>query len=290
MSNARFRVFDGEGNRPSLFFKGIKLQEYFDKIASNYPDKLPLVFGKWSLLKRELGPLLLYNNLDFLFYEKAFLVNMGTSIWKGGNKEFCDNLQALAEKSSSMLKVLYIEGVSTLKCFSHNPLVESKEQTNLQPVYIKIKQIGTMLRYLNNESFSYEGENKTSSLKNNTKSDHGDADLYSGIVPFLEGVFSRELAFFFCLNLNNLAFTTTRSYFANLDSDLTDEAPDAADLLAVGKDIFSKGPPNQRLRRVLQSDGDIKHHFFDWMQVLINYQQETSERMVENLKMINIEK
>jgi hypothetical protein len=179
--------------------------------------------------------------------------------------------------------------MDTLKSFGDNALDEEKKRTNLLPVCHKIKQIETMLRYLNNESFSYEGENKTSGLKSNTKPGQGDADLYSGIVTFLERVFSNELTFFFYLNPNNLAFTTTRSYRTNSDMDLTDEDPDVDDLLAVGKDIFSKGPPNQRLMGTLQSDDDIKRHFSDWMQVLINYQHETSERMVENIKKINIE-
>ena len=44
-------------HKSRLFFEDIPLEEYFDKIALNYHDKLPLIFGKWSLLKKELGSL-----------------------------------------------------------------------------------------------------------------------------------------------------------------------------------------------------------------------------------------
>lgn len=119
------------------------LEEYFDKIALNYHDKLPLIFGKWSLLKKELGSLFLYDNFDFLLYNKAFSVNMGTSIWLGGNKEFCDNLQALADRSAKMLKVLYIQGKHILESRDENALEDEKNEFKLLPAYlslVKLKQ------------------------------------------------------------------------------------------------------------------------------------------------------
>ena len=52
-----------------------------------------------------------------MFYDKAFAINMSASIWQGGNKEFCDSLQALGERSSSMLKILHMEGRDILESF-----------------------------------------------------------------------------------------------------------------------------------------------------------------------------
>jgi len=70
--------------------------------------------------KKKIGPLLLYDNFEFMFYDIVYPINMGTSLWQGGNKEFCNNLQALAERSSTMLKVLYIEARDTLENFIKN--------------------------------------------------------------------------------------------------------------------------------------------------------------------------
>jgi len=81
IDKARFPIFNRQtaaaaADMLRLFFEDISLQEYFDKIALNYPDKLPLIFGKWSLLKEELGSLFLYDNFDFLLYKRAFSVNI----------------------------------------------------------------------------------------------------------------------------------------------------------------------------------------------------------------------
>jgi len=42
------------GRIGSLFYNGILLQDYYNKIASNYKYALPLIFGKWYLLKTHL--------------------------------------------------------------------------------------------------------------------------------------------------------------------------------------------------------------------------------------------
>ena len=57
IDKVRFRIFNrhADADKLRLFFEDIPLEEYFDKIALNYHDKLPLIFGKWSLLKKELG-------------------------------------------------------------------------------------------------------------------------------------------------------------------------------------------------------------------------------------------
>ena len=107
-------------------------------------------------------------------------------------------------------------------------------------------------------------------------------------ITFIERIFSNELTFFFYLNLNNSAFTTNNSYSQNSESNLKVKEIDINDLLIVGKDVFSHGSPKERLIRILQNDGDIKQQFYTWMQILINYQQETSEKMSKNFNMINI--
>ena len=130
IDKVRLCISNIHADKVRLFFEDIPLEKYFDKIALNFHDKLPLIFEKWSLLKKELGSLLLYDNFDFLLYNKAFSVNMDTSIWLGGNKEFCDNLQALADRSAEMLKVLYIQGRDILERFHKKALGDEKMNLN----------------------------------------------------------------------------------------------------------------------------------------------------------------
>jgi hypothetical protein len=59
--------------------------------------------------------------------------------------------------------------------------------------------------------------------------------------------------------------------------------------LDIANDVFSHGSPKQRLIRIIQNDNDIRKQFCTWIRILVNYQQETSQRMIESLRMINIE-
>ncbi len=149
-----------------LFVKNIPLNDYLDKIAANYPDKLPLIFGKWDFLKKELGQFVLYNNFDFMLYDKVFSANMDVSIWEGGNKEFFDNLQKLAVISLKLLEVLYVQGRDILESFYqeefvdnddefehlsiYQKLVDNDNKFKLLPLYQKLYEIKSILKYLHN--------------------------------------------------------------------------------------------------------------------------------------------
>jgi hypothetical protein len=289
IDKVRLRIFNRYTDKFRLFFEDVPLEEYFDKIALNYHDKLPLIFGKWSFLKKELGTLFLYDNFDFLLYNKAFSVNMGTSIWLGGNKEFCDSLKALADRSAIMLKVLYIQGRDVLESLHKNALRDEKDESKLLPAYLKLNEIEAILKYFDNGSYPNGAEEKLIILQNKIKPHLKDRNLYQDAITFIERVFSNELTFFFYLNLNNFGFIPSRDYIQTIESSLPlrEIAPRDLD---IAKDVFSHGLPKQRLIRIIQNDNDIRKQFCTWMRILVNYQQETSQRMIENLKMINIEK
>jgi hypothetical protein len=240
-------------------------------------DKLPLIFGKWSFLKKELGTLFLYDNFDFLLYDEAFSVNMGTSIWLGGNKEFCDSLQALADRSAMMLKVLYIQGRDIVESF------QKENESKLLPAYLKLNEIEAILKYFDNRPHPNGLEAKIMIHQNKIKTDLKDRTLYLDAITFIERVFSNELTFFFYLNLNKLTLIPSRDYFQNIKSNQPLEEIGLRDLDVV-KDVFSHGSPQQRLIRIIQNDNDIRKQFCTWIRILVDYQQETSQRMIENLK------
>jgi hypothetical protein len=109
----------------------------------------------------------------------------------------------------------------------------------------------------------------------------------------LERVFSKEITFFFYLNLNNLAFITNKAYSQTKNKELqdTENVIDTIDhdLLFVASDVFSHGSPKDRLIKILQTDEEIKQHFYDWINISMNYQKATSDKMFENIKKIGIE-
>ena len=111
VDNNRFD-FNGNNNRLPLFFDSIPMEDRWIEISSNYPDKIPLIFGKWNLLKKELGSLFLYDNFDFMFYDKAYAVNRAHPYGKEAIKNFGQSSSAW-RKFSSMLRILvWKEGIS----------------------------------------------------------------------------------------------------------------------------------------------------------------------------------
>ena len=145
------------------------------------------------------------------------------SIWLGGNKEFCDSLQTLADRSAVMLKVLYIQGRDILESFHKKVLSEEdeKDESKLLPAYLKIGKIEAILRYLNNESFPDGLAEKIKTLRNKinphfkARNSYLDDDEDDDVIAFIERVFSNELSFLFYLNLNNNGFIPSRNYFQN---------------------------------------------------------------------------
>ena len=77
----------------NLFFGNIPFIEYFEKIVKNYDTKLPLLFGKWNLLKRILKDYAIYN-FDKIINEYYFHTDT-FSISLGGNNEFFSNIREI---------------------------------------------------------------------------------------------------------------------------------------------------------------------------------------------------
>jgi hypothetical protein len=145
------------------------------------------------------------------------------------------------------------------------------------------------LKYFDNRPHTNGVEAEIMSHQNKIKTDLKDRNLDFDAITFIERVFSNELTFFFYLNLNNARFILSRHYFQNIKSNQPLEEIGLRDLDVV-KDVFSHGSPQQRLVRIIQNDNDIRKQFCTWIRILVDYQQETSQRMIENLKMIDIEK
>jgi DNA-binding PadR family transcriptional regulator len=82
-------------------------EKYYDRIALNYREKLPLIFGKWNQLKEILG-LFAYYTFDIIFDRK---IRSNTkdlpSVRKGGNKQLIEGIrEIILDNSDSMSKFL----------------------------------------------------------------------------------------------------------------------------------------------------------------------------------------
>jgi hypothetical protein len=108
----------------------------------------------------------------------------------------------------------------------------------------------------------------------------------SNTFVFMERSFSNELTFFFYFNLNNPAFTSMSSQLRK-QADLTVKENKMDDLLLTGREVFSAGTPQQRLIKILQIDKCVGKYFQNWLQIVMDYQQATTEKMLRNLRILN---
>jgi hypothetical protein len=286
IDNTRSPNLDGYVQRPNLFYKEYTVQEYYDRIASNYQDKLPLIFGKWEWLKKQLGLILAYDNFDFLIYKEALSNSMTTTVWFGGNKEFYDNIQALASNAYYMMIIIYMEGKETLQDYHIDQnLQENETELRILPVYQKVKELEILLKYAGTESFLHELELKSSFKEKIAKPDI----LYTDEIDIIEKVFSEELTFLFYLNLNNITFSANRGYLpkqlAQLSANIISQSQ-----LDLRNDIFSLGTPKDRLLAILKKDKAIKDWFSKWIKDSMDYHEQTKERMSKFYDEISIEK
>ncbi|MGH9925287.1 MAG: hypothetical protein ACRD5B_07890, partial [Nitrososphaeraceae archaeon] len=122
--------------------------KYYDKIASNYPEKLPLIFGKWDLLKSDLRFEFFPSIFDYLFLDKSEILSL--SVLLGGNKEIYDNMRAATLTSVSNLSIVYDAGITAL-----NYAEEFLSNEHYSLIRDKLDIIERVLRYSSLESFHY---------------------------------------------------------------------------------------------------------------------------------------
>lgn len=89
------RCYDMDKLKQGLHYNDISFVDYYDKIAYNYQDKLPLLFGKWKLLKSVLKLYSAYNFDIILSREIRLRDSDKFSITRGGNKELYDSIKEI---------------------------------------------------------------------------------------------------------------------------------------------------------------------------------------------------
>ncbi len=89
------RFYDMDKLKSGLYYSKIPFTKYYDKIASNYRNKLPLIFGKWQILK-DILHIFSYYNFDIILDKELRMSNSDNlSVIRGGNKELHDSLKEI---------------------------------------------------------------------------------------------------------------------------------------------------------------------------------------------------
>jgi DNA-binding PadR family transcriptional regulator len=263
-----------------LFYNDIDQKEYYDIIAKNYKDKIPLVFGKWDFLKSELGAII-YDSFDFLIYKSSRSDNMDKSIWSLGNKEFYDEIQELTYNAIGRLSPIHAFGTIMLREYEEcQPWIANNPR--IIPVYNKLREIGEVLKYAD-IAFILEGLRKGDSLPPQSQ----DRNLYTiNDIKNIENIFRDELCFLFYLSLNTVIMPPTyKKSFPQprLEQGMIIVPPGFKE---AAPEIFRVGSLPKRLIAILAKDKDIKRWFSAWIGGIIEYRSQTSDQMSEFYKKV----
>jgi hypothetical protein len=95
-------------NHEHLFYNNLGFEEYCEKLALNYQDKIPLVLGKWHILKKGIydHDKIPAENLKQLFYSRERIAGLD-SVLLGGIKEYYEGIEILTKQTFSKLKRIH---------------------------------------------------------------------------------------------------------------------------------------------------------------------------------------
>jgi hypothetical protein len=108
---AIIRYKDRERLNHNLHYQNVSFSDYYESIAHNYNDKLPLIFGKWALLKDILKLYSAYN-FDFILDEQLRSADRCSkhSVIRGGIKELLENFREIGDQNHEQFSKLYYTG------------------------------------------------------------------------------------------------------------------------------------------------------------------------------------
>lgn len=119
-----------------LYFKDKSFEEYYDKIASNYRHKLPLIFGKWHLLKRILGVFALYN-FDIILNDK--IRSKTTYQDSDGNKELNECTKSIILRNHEQLDKIRLVGLDESSKFVKSKIDLYRTGRTINEAYTEVR-------------------------------------------------------------------------------------------------------------------------------------------------------
>jgi hypothetical protein len=285
--------------RLSLFFN-IPLEGYYEKISSNYADSLPLIFGKWSLLRKYLKVWSVYNFDIILVEEQARSRVMDIPLISGGLKEFYQNMHSIAFSISKQLNELFQTGLAAYNHFK-NSRIEYLLNTETKPrktedanhiekiisVHQKLEEMHAQSRFADpvlyqEELFEKENKKYVNDARFEKVLQTEKNQNYHSVVNTLQEAFSEEITFVYYLNLLLDSYVPLMPASYGVNTMWTESIKELIKKLP-SRDISSISSvpvplsPKDRLAKILSKDSDIKNHISVWIKDVSNYQREAEE-------------
>jgi DNA-binding MarR family transcriptional regulator len=260
--------------------------DYYNMIASNYHEKLPLIFGKWKLLKDALNFDFFLSLFDYLFLDKSEISSL--SVLLGGNKEIYDNIRSdMLGKINKFLKV-YDDGISAVQSDDFSKAYLQKGGEHYQFIQEKLNGIEILLRYTSLKSFAKYMINKKGKSEPDFSSHVSlkDKDMpvwkvnqqlidnrvdekninFDDDLPFIEKALADEFSFLFFIGL------LRDNDYRSSDYPLTTAFITPSPRLVYPKDF---------LMQIIRSDVEIRKKLKEWINEAAIYQKLASDKLNE---------
>jgi hypothetical protein len=254
--------------RHGLYNNDKSFLEYCDIIADNYRDAIPLIFSKWSLLKKILKAFAAYNFdiivdqqfRDKIMRELAIFKRPGEEEYiTSGNRYLFEGYKSILEISRRQLGEVQIRGIEALNNIASHRIVDfpddGRERTR------KIEAISKLIHEItvNLESPGYDPITyKEKAMGRGFGSEEAERLSQFFEIDSIEDPIAKEISFLYYLNLND------EWYFHTLNDNL--ERP-----------LYVR--PQLCLLAILRKDSEVQEWFSKWIRDIMNYQKEVMQSM-----------
>jgi hypothetical protein len=231
---------------------------HYDTAARNYQEKLPLVFGKWKLLKETLDFYQFSSLFDYLFGDyKSEILSLSVSL--GGNKEIYDNIRAAGFRTISKFSTIDDEGVHALESVDYPK--EFLNTAYYRFIQEKINEIEISLKYSDLLSFGRYMISRKKEVESNL--DHVSITFEDDLQIIEESLADESSFLFYICQLRE------NSHLAS-DYPITTASiqPD------IGQ-VYAKGFLNQ----IVFADDQIRNKLKEWIKESKSYQKLALEKM-----------
>lgn len=256
--------------------------QYYSIIASNYKDKLPLIFGNWKILSRWEYSDIVKSTLQQIFFRSSRELFCAPII-VGGNKEVHDNIHSATLNVFWRLEEVHDALISALE-FSYPK--QFIDRSHLKLIKQKLNEIRLLLRYSSIQNFAKYMRNRQSrdinrpiiltteqleayNKKRLSEEEEPFAEenriIYEEELSAIENIFAEEFTTLFYLGL----FLDTKDHIADYPFN-TGFVPKTA-----------MRRPKDLLMDIINNDTKVKDKLEIWLNEAKDYQQKTLDKMDE---------
>jgi hypothetical protein len=250
-----------------------------NRVGYNYRDRrvLPLIFGKWAMLRKNLGPIAAYN-FEALLNKEARNGSTSLSVVMGGIKEFYENMKSIINYNIEELRKVHDEGESIiLDAMRKDKLIPEK----IADIERKLREVSLLSSYDDLARLQLNLTNwiDTRYLEPET------------VIQTLCDAFSEEITFLYYFNLfecNNYARLLSNLYYVPSHKSLIyyqvkeshkrekgqEERSSLSERLQrIAWDTFTR----TKLIYILKGDDQIHKWFHAWVADIHKFQNEASD-------------